>query len=185
MRRSVYEQKQLIGTACRPAITISPRRGPSGAPSPHRPALTFHPLWLQLSATISPSRSAPLSSFLSYSFRTDLTLTHLTATAVPSESLKGTKAKSHNSCSDKAALGPQARCISPHCRSAFSCPHWRYGGSRETVVKESFIICLEKTTEQSFNQGRKDCSSPRIVTYLLAAAPWKCRFESPWGKRED
>lgn len=155
------------------AVSPQPTQASSDLSPASAPALRNH----------LPQPSAP--AFLSYSFRTDLTLTHLTATVVPSESLKGTVAKSHDPCSDKAALGPQARSVSLHCRFAFSCSHWRYGGSRETVVKKSFTICLEKTTEEGFNQGHRGCSSPRIVTYLLAAAPWKCRFESPWGKRED
>lgn len=161
------------------------RPSPScGAPGPHTPALTFHLLRLQLSATISPS--AQLSSgfsilqladwfnpYPSHSYRSPLTA-----------SLKDKTGGSYNSCWDKAALGCQSRGISPHGRSAF-CSHWRHMGSRETVVKESFIICLEKTAEQSVNQGHRDCSSPRIGTYLLAAAPWKRRSEPPWGKRGD
>lgn len=63
-------------------------------------------------------------------------------------------------------FGLQTWCPSLYCCFAFYCSHRRRAGSPETVVKESSTICLEKNTEENFNHGCRDCSGPRIVTYL-------------------
>lgn len=61
---------EMVNQHCASArITISPHCRPCGAPSPHRPALTFHLLGLQLSAIISPSHSAQLRLFHLTAFR--------------------------------------------------------------------------------------------------------------------
>lgn len=82
-------------------------------------------------------------------------------------------------------FGLQTWCPSLYCCFAFYCSHRRRAGSPETVVKESSTICLEKNTEENFNHGCRDCSGPRIVTYLLAAASWQSRSECPSGKRRN
>lgn len=136
---------------------------------PTQPALTFHLLRLQLCNHLSSGFS----------------ISQLWGWFNPSASRSCCGVQS--SSKEQFLVGwsstrPSVWAHLPRCRSAFSCSHWRHRGSQETVAKESFILCLEKTTEQSFNQGHRGCCSPRILTYVLAVAPWKCRFESPGAK---
>lgn len=137
---------------------------------PTQPALTFHLLQLQLCNHLSSGFSISqlwgrLNPYASHSY-----------CGVQSSSKE-------QFLVGWSSTGTSVWVHLPGCRSAFPCSHWRHRGSRETVAMESFILCLEKTTEQSFNQGQRGCCSPRTVTYVLAAAPWKCRFDSP-GARE-
>lgn len=154
---------------------------PHGSPPPLvalGPAQSSQPI---CSSDLSPAWALQdLPWLLSSSSGAALTLLHLTATA---EHLKGMAAGLHNSCLDRRALGAQSKCISPHFSwlSLLLLETWRF--SRDCLLLGKVSLFVWRKPQNSFNQGRRDCSSPRIVTYLLAAAHWKCRFDPRWGRR--
>lgn len=57
--------------------------------------------------------------------------------------------------------------------------------SRGCLLLGKVSLFVWRKPQNRFNQGCTDCSSPEIVTYLLAAACWKCRFDPPWGKKRN